>query len=321
MFSNGRQRLHFIKYFFLPLTVKIINKTLAQTSTRVWGVENQFASLEAWLQHRPLRISSVLSRMQSDEQQTTQLIIFQSEMPELAKIECGASLNGENGDSEKKCSPATSVSTSPPINVARTITEADLTFKGPATESDGDAASETRDTAVTPENQDRYTDGEILLQNLDLENLEFFWDGRYHQTSYIKQYDILDDGEPPPPRAGWPIQQLNLRAIVLNLEHPPLLKGPQNISYFSLELHLGDQVYKTPVCMGDATQGFVKFDQLFTAHIDDDVLEAVAVSLRDGTVGPVLTAVVYDCGRRFKNTVPDEPHSRLSLRIRSTNFE
>jgi hypothetical protein len=251
--------------------------------------------------------------MQGDESTTTQVIVFQSEMPDLARIQNGnGAMKSEAENGEKDYSIPASISSPAPINVSRTITEADLTFKGPGPESDGDAASESRDNAVTL-NQNRLIDADRPLQSLDLENLEFFWDGRYHQTSYIKQYDILDDGEPPPPRAGWPIQQLNLRVIVLNLEHPPLLKGPQDMSYFSLELHLGDQVYKTPVCMGDSTDGFIKFDQLFTAHIDDDVLEAVAASLRDGTVGPVLTAVVYDCGRRFKNTVLPPAHAARAL--------
>ena len=208
----------------------------------------------------------------------------------------------ENVEKEiKETSQNTAMSSATPINVTRTMAEAELNSKSAFPEQEIDTASETKDTAVTSTNGDRIT--EAVYHNVDLDNLEVFWDGRYHQTSYIRQYDILDDGEPPPPRAGWPIQQLNLRCIVKNLEHPPLLKGPEERSYFSMELHLGDQVYKTPVCMGDATAGFIKFDQLFTAHIDDDVLESVAVSLRDGTVGPALTAVVFDCGRRFKNTV------------------
>ncbi len=151
-----------------------------------------------------------------------------------------------------------------------------------------------------------------MSRRVDLDALDFFWDGRYHQASYIKQIDILDDGEPPPPRAGWPIQQLNLQCIVKNLEHPPVIKSHHEAAYFSIELHLGDQVYKTPVCTGNAQHGYVKFDQLFITHIDDDVLEAVSTSIRDGTPGPALTAIIWDCGRRFKNTVrvgPSQPAS------------
>jgi hypothetical protein len=253
--------------------------------------------------------------MQQDENSTRQIIVFQQQMPDLQidkKIPDADKSDYVNGATSPGCTSDTKeefsmISTAPPMNIARTVTEADLTFKGNT--SDGENDVESKDTTVN---------GEKPHDNMSrrgvVDDLDFFWDGRYHQTSYIKQTDILDDGEPPPPRAGWPIQQLNLRCIVKNLEHPPIVKSHQEIAYFSIELHLGDQIYKTPVCTGNTELGYVKFDQLFSAHIDDDVLEAVSTSIRDGTQGPALTAIIYDCGRRFKNMVsaPARPGRALT---------
>ncbi len=87
------------------------------------------------------------------------------------------------------------------------------------------------------------------------------------------------------------------------------------MSYFSIELHVGDQIYKTPVCIGNPDLGFVQFGQLFSTHIDDDVLEAVSTSIRDGTPGPALTAIIWDCGRRFKNTVGQAPVFEIKIEI------
>mmetsp|Transcript_29313 Transcript_29313/g.77001 ORF Transcript_29313/g.77001 Transcript_29313/m.77001 type:complete len:1413 (+) Transcript_29313:40-4278(+) len=235
-----------------------------------------------------------------------QLIVFQREMPDFslpvkskdAKLEeespemmTGAGFPDRNG-----------ANLGPLLNERETLTEAELAFKEICSDLEDDRSSPQYNESenLSPERFD-FSQGDSFMKKNG--EVDFFWDGRYHQTSYIRQRDIFDDGEPPPPRAGWPIQQLNLRCIVKDLTHPPLPRTSQQMVYFSLELHLGDQVYKSPVCAGDPAKGYVRFDQLFCTHIDDDVLEAVSASYHDGSKAPVLTAVLYDCSRRFKNTV------------------
>ena len=86
----------------------------------------------------------------------------------------------------------------------------------------------------------------------------------------IDQQDILDDGEPPNPRAGQPAHRIGLRCIVLKMEHLPVCFGPP---VFSIDLQIGDTTYHTPMICGDAASGRVQIDQLFDAYIDAKVLD------------------------------------------------
>ncbi len=68
---------------------------------------------------------------------------------------------------------------------------------------------------------------------------------------------------------------------------------------------MGDHVYKTQVCEGDTSRmGYVKFNQLIKAQIDDEILQSVSQSMSDASkICPCLTVTCFDCGRRFKNHV------------------
>jgi hypothetical protein len=124
-------------------------------------------------------------------------------------------------------------------------------------------------------------------------------------SCYVLQRDILDDGEPPKPRAGWPTRHLKLFCLIQELEHLPQDKGSSRVPYFFIEVRVGDHVYKTQVCEGDdSRQGYVKFNQLIKAQIDDEILQAVSQSMNDASkTCPCMTVTCFDCGRRFKNHV------------------
>ena len=145
--------------------------------------------------------------------------------------------------------------------------------------------------------------GSNKIENSQLNALRILEHSRDLQASSLQQRDILDDGEPPPPRAGWPVQQLNLICIVQALEHLPVVKDPVLIPYFSLELNIGSQTYKTPVCDGDAVAGRVNFDQVFNTLIGDEIFDGLSKSIQDGTEGPCLSATCYDCSRRLREHV------------------
>ena len=72
----------------------------------------------------------------------------------------------------------------------------------------------------------------------------------------IRQRDILDDGEPPPPRAGLPIHRVSLRCVIKELLNLPTQR--EGTHYFSLEIDIGDRVYRTPVCSGNASSRSVR---------------------------------------------------------------
>ncbi len=52
----------------------------------------------------------------------------------------------------------------------------------------------------------------------------------------ITQRDILDDGEPPRPRAGLPVDQVSLMCVIQTLEHLP--RRSTGLHFF-LELQVG----------------------------------------------------------------------------------
>ena len=133
--------------------------------------------------------------------------------------------------------------------------------------------------------------------------LQFLGNARELHASYVKQRDVFDDGEPPQPRSGWSVQQLNLICIVKALEHLPLAQNRDSIPYFLLELNIGSQTYKTPVCIGDPAAGQVTFDQIFNTLVDDEVFDGLSASLKNGTAGPCLSATCYECSRRMKDRV------------------
>ena len=126
-------------------------------------------------------------------------------------------------------------------------------------------------------------------------------------ASHVRQRDILDDGEPPRPRAGWPVRHLTLYCLIEELDHLPRDAGSYRVPYFFVEVRLGNHVYKTQVCQGDTSRiGYVRFNQLIKAQVDDEILEAVS-KLGNGVSGnldgPCLTVTCFDCGRRFKNNI------------------
>jgi hypothetical protein len=167
--------------------------------------------------------------------------------------------------------------------------EEGLCFKAEATLVMDDLKEHAQD-AKAPENSQLFT----------LKMLEHSQDRR---ASSVRQRDIFDDGEPPPPRAGWPVQQLNLICIVKALEHVPIANDPGIVPYFSLELNIGGQAYKTPVCCGDSTAGRVIFDQVFNALVGDEIFDGLSKSMQDGTEGPCFSATCYDCSRRLNEFV------------------
>ena len=125
-------------------------------------------------------------------------------------------------------------------------------------------------------------------------------------ASYVRQRDILDDGEPPRPRAGWPVRNLILCCLVQELDHLPSDAGSYRVPYFFVEVRVGAHVYKTQVCRGDESrQGYVRFNQLIKAQVDDEILETVTKSegYTDKSAGPCLTITCFDCSRRFKSNV------------------
>lgn len=75
---------------------------------------------------------------------------------------------------------------------------------------------------------------------------------------YVRQHDILDDGLPPIPRAGWPTKQVDCYVRLFSLAHLPRTSGPvSGRSHFSVELSLGDSLFKNPPCPGDVDEGCV----------------------------------------------------------------
>ena len=123
----------------------------------------------------------------------------------------------------------------------------------------------------------------------------------------VRQRDILDDGEPPRPRAGWPVRHLILHCLIQELDNLPSDMGSGRLPYFFVEVRVGDNVYKTQVCQGDELRrGYVRFNQLIKAQVDDEVLEAVSKSINSseaGSAAPCLTITCFDCSLRFKDKV------------------
>jgi hypothetical protein len=128
---------------------------------------------------------------------------------------------------------------------------------------------------------------------------------RTFYACYVLQRDVLDDGEPPKPRAGWPARHLKLFCLIQELDHLSRDMGSYRVPYFFIEVRVGDHVYKTQVCEGDTSRmGYVKFNQMIKAQIDDEILQAVSQSMNDPSkICPCLTVTCFDCGRRFKNRV------------------
>ena len=75
---------------------------------------------------------------------------------------------------------------------------------------------------------------------------------------FVRQHDVLDDGLPPLPRSGWPTKQMDCYVRLFALSHLPRSSGPvSGRSHFSVELSLGESVYKNLPCPGDVDQGCV----------------------------------------------------------------
>ena len=133
--------------------------------------------------------------------------------------------------------------------------------------------------------------------------LKFLGNARDLHVSYVKQRDVLDDGEPPLPRSGWSAKQLKLLCIIEALEHLPLVRDGAVTPYYSLELNIGSRTYKTPVCNGNSELGCVNFNQIFNTLVDDEIFDALSTSMQEGIEGPCLSATCYDCSRRLKDNI------------------
>jgi hypothetical protein len=114
---------------------------------------------------------------------------------------------------------------------------------------------------------------------------------------FVRQHDILDDGLPPPPRAGWPTRHVDVYVRLHALANLPSAGGPAaggGRPHFSVELRLADSVYKNPPCPSDGGVGCA-LDQEVRVPLDEAALAAATSTGDAGGPGPCLTATCYDC--------------------------
>ena len=127
---------------------------------------------------------------------------------------------------------------------------------------------------------------------------------RAFYAAFVGQRDVLDDGEPPRPRAGWPTRELLLHVLVEGLDHLPARASVARRNLYMVELKVGRKVYATQVCPAEeGLGGYVRMGQLVKARVEAEVLEAVSRSVNEGLPPPCLVATAYDCGLRYRHRV------------------
>ncbi len=129
----------------------------------------------------------------------------------------------------------------------------------------------------------------------------------YTEATYIPQHDVLDDGEPPKPRAGPPEMHMELQVLVYDAQHLPKLRDGDASSHYICEVSFQDQSRKTLVKAGNAIDGCAFMERL-ALHVHEMSLDLAKFARGTDAHGPIITCALHDCGRYARNDLLGRMH-------------